>query len=56
MIVNQVLPCFSSTRVPRPTICLNSPMAPISWSITMSLQSLASTPVVRSFEVVAMTG
>jgi hypothetical protein len=43
-------------RVPRPTICLNSIIDSMRWSSTMSLQVLASTPVVRSFEVVAMTG
>ncbi len=43
-------------RVPRPMICLNSVMELILESRTMSLQVWASTPVVISLEVVAMTG
>ena len=37
-------------------ICLNSVMEPMFESRTMSLQVCASTPVVMSFDVVAMTG
>jgi hypothetical protein len=37
-------------------ICLNSVIELMFWSSTMSLQVLASTPVVISLEVVAMTG
>ena len=42
--------------MPRPMICLNSVIDWIGWSSTMSLQVCASTPVVSSFEVVAITG
>ena len=37
-------------------ICLNSVIDLMFWSSTMSLQVCASTPVLMSFEVVAMTG
>jgi hypothetical protein len=43
-------------RVPRPMICLNSVIDWMRWSSTMSLQVCASTPVVISLLVVAMTG
>ena len=43
-------------RVPRPMICLNSVIDWMRWSSTMTLQVWASTPVVISFDVVAMTG
>ncbi|MNY38632.1 hypothetical protein D3C86_1732700 [compost metagenome] len=55
-MVNQSLPYLSSIRVPRPMICLNLVMDWMFWSSTTSLQVLASTPVVISSEVVAMTG
>src|SRR6266536_931340 len=43
-------------RVPRPMICLNSATDAIRRSSTMSLHVWASTPVVISREVVAITG
>ncbi|MCY1535139.1 hypothetical protein D9M68_705310 [compost metagenome] len=55
-IVNQVLPRSSRSRVPRPMICLNRVIDLMPWSSTMSLQVCASTPVLMSLEVVAITG
>jgi hypothetical protein len=46
----------SCTRVPRPTICLNSVMLPTSRSSTIRRQVCASTPVDSRREVVTMTG
>ena len=46
----------SWTRVPRPTICLNSVIEPTARSSTISRQVCASTPVDSSREVVTMTG
>ena len=56
MIENQNLSKSSLMRVPRPMICLNSVMDWMRLSSTMSLQVWASTPVLMSCEVVAMTG
>ncbi|MOA54660.1 hypothetical protein D3C78_1783210 [compost metagenome] len=56
MMVNQNLPWSSLMRVPRPMICLNSVIDLMCWSRTISLQVCASTPVVISLLVVAMTG
>jgi hypothetical protein len=46
----------SRKRVPRPMICLNSVIELMFWSRTISLQVLASTPVVKSLDVVTITG
>ena len=46
----------SFTRVPRPMICLNSVIEPIERSRTTSLHVCASTPVLMSRLVTAMTG
>ncbi len=46
----------SLMRVPRPMICLNSVIDWMRWSSTISLQVWASTPVVISSDVVAITG
>ena len=56
MIVKLILPSFSRSRVPRPTICLNMVMEEMVLSKTMTFVILQSTPVERSSEVVAMTG
>ena len=42
--------------MPRPMICLNSVSDLMRWSSTIRWQVCASTPVVISFDVVAMTG
>lgn len=55
MMVKKYLLYSSSMRVPRPMICLKVVMELIVLSRTMTLQVLASTPVVNSSEVVAMT-
>ena len=56
MTTKDILPSASRIRVPRPMICLNSVMEPIIWSRTISFVILQSAPVVRSLEVVAITG
>ena len=56
MIVKNSLPCSGSSRVPRPTICLNSVIDPMLDSKTMSLIVLTLTPVVSSFDVVTSVG
>ena len=43
-------------RVPLPIICLNSVIDSITLSKTIKRQVLQSTPVVKSFEVVTITG
>ena len=50
------LPLSFLSRVPRPMICLNSVIEPISLSMTINPQVLQSTPVDRSSEVVTITG
>ena len=56
IIVKYSFPLFGSNLVPRPIICLNSVMLAISSSKTINLTVLVSTPVDKSFEVVAITG
>jgi hypothetical protein len=56
MMANQNLSKSSLIRVPRPMICLNSLTDWMRWSRTISLQVCASTPVVISLLVVAITG
>ena len=46
----------SCTRVPRPTICLNSVIDPTSRSSTISRQVWTSTPVESRRDVVTRTG
>ena len=50
------LPLSVRRRVPRPTICLNSVIEPISLSITISPQVLQSTPVDSISDVVTTQG
>ena len=52
----QSLPYLSSIRVPRPDDLFELGHGLDVWSSTTNLQVLASTPVVISSEVVAMTG
>ncbi len=54
--MNHVLSKSSRMRVPRPMICLNSEVDWMFWSITITFTVCVSTPVVRSFEVVTITG
>ncbi len=55
-MVKYSFPYSSLMRVPRPIICLNLVMELILESRTITLQVWASTPVVISSEVVAITG